>query len=184
MRTAESGLKAISSLIRSHQPIAEDLRFTELVRRLRPARTRKYLTKGDLVAVCRWKSPRVLPLILQNSHHHIRKLTEAALGTRVEAVRMKALISLRGVSVPMASSALSALNAQRYGVIDIRVWKLLYKYRLVTGRAAGTHLSVSDWEQFLVVIRSCAKALSISARSVEHTLFRIHQKRASGPLYE
>jgi hypothetical protein len=176
-------LGAILTLIKSHWPTAEDPKFTALTQRLRPAYGRKYLTKGDLAAVCKWKSQRVLPLILKNNHHQIRKFTAEALAARVERARIKALIRLHGVSIPMASSILTALNSERYGVIDIRVWRLLHEHKLVTSRPRGTHLTLSDWEEFLAVIRSCATALSMPARSVEHTLYLIHQNRATEPLY-
>jgi hypothetical protein len=110
----------------------EDSKAATLIRELRQARGRGYLTRAELEKVCRWKSARAIRLIKKNSVTRIRTATRRALATQSERRRLEALTSLDGVSVPMASAILMLLNPRRYGVIDIRVWQLLYAVGAVT----------------------------------------------------
>ncbi len=96
---------------------------------------------------------------------------------------MHALLSLRGVSVPMASSILMLLHPRRYGAIDIRVWQLLEKGGYVSGNPAGVGLRIGQWLQFLALVRDLARALRVSARAVERSLFDLHRERQRGTLY-
>ena len=115
----------------------------ELIRRLRVARKRGYVTPAELEAVCYWKSPRAIQYIRSNSPAQVGATTRSALATRSERRRLEALRQLKGVSVPMASALLMLLNPKRYGVIDIRVWQLLHKIGTVSKkrRGGGVHFS-------------------------------------------
>jgi hypothetical protein len=87
------------------------------------------------------------------------------------------------VSVPMASAILMLLYPKRYGVIDIRVWQLLYKIGTVTKNPKGIGFSFANWYQFLKVIRYFAKEFGVTARDVERALFVAHKKYQKGRLY-
>jgi hypothetical protein len=161
----------------------EDAGTRALIRRLRAARRRGYLTRGELEAVCRWKSPRAIWHVRSNDHHRVRGATAAALAARDEAVRLEALLALRGVSVPMASSALMLLDPRRYGVIDIRVWQLLHAERAVLRNRRGVGFGTAHWLEFLAVLRGLAARMRLSARTVERALFDAHRARQRGALY-
>ena len=161
----------------------EDEGTAALTRRLRAARRRGYLTKGELIAACRWNSPRSAPHVRANTHHRIRAATAAALAAPDETARVEALVQLRGVSVPTASAVLTLLDPRRYGVIDIRVWQLLHRAGRVTGRRHGVGLTTRDWLQFLDVLRALARRLRLRVRTVERTLFEMHRARQRGRLY-
>ena len=105
------------------------------------------------------------------------------LATRDEGLRLDALLSLKGVSVPMASAILMFLDPKRYGVIDIRAWQLLYAERVVTDNAKGTKFTLEQWLQFLGILRRLASRLGVTARAVELTLFNVHKARQEGTLY-
>lgn len=92
-------------------------------------------------------------------------------------------MTLRGVSVPMASSISMLLNPRRYGVIDIRAWQLLHAAGAVTGRPSGVGFSFSHWDQFLTILRYFAKRFNVKARDIERALFRAHRKSQKGRLY-
>lgn len=171
------------ALVRRHLAPEDDERTTFLIRRLREARRRGYLTHGELTAVCRWKSPRAIHRIRANARHRVRATTRAALSTRSESRRLEALLELDGVSVPMASAVLMLLYPRRYGVIDIRVWQLLNRVRAVRGNAKGTHFTLSNWLDFLSVVRGLSTALRVSARAVERTLFDVHRASQRHRLY-
>ena len=177
--------KAVRSLLLKHRIITEDedLNTQRLVRELGKARARGYLTRRELEKICRWKSARAIHLVRANGSAHVRAMTELALQTRSEKRRIEALTALKGVSLPMASAILTLLYPNRYGVIDIRVWQLLYRVRAVTGRPGGIGFTFEHWDQFLAIIRQFAKEFQTSPRAIELTLFLAHQSQQTGTLY-
>ena len=175
---------SLRPLVRRHLHIEEEPATVDLLRDLRPARRRGYLTPTELEGICRWKSPRALQLIRSNSPNQVRSATKRALATKSEQERLAALRELRGVSVPMASAILMLLNPKRYGVIDIRVWQLLHKIGTVTKNPKGIGFSFANWYQFLMVIRYFAREFGVTARDVERALFVAHKKYQKGRLYK
>ncbi len=173
-----------SALIKHYLSTDEDPETVELIRQMRPARVRRYLTRSELEAVCRWKSTRAIRYIKSNSDTLVQRATRRALTTRSERHRLEELRTLRGVSVPMASAILMLLNPTRYGVIDIRVWQLLHQLGAVAKKPKGVGFNFNNWYQFLMIIRHFSKKFSVSARNVERTLFLAHKKYQKGRLYQ
>jgi hypothetical protein len=176
-------LRSLESLVRDHLDTAEDEGTAALMRALRGARRRGHLTRAELEAACRWKSPRAIRHVRANPPAAVRAATRAALRTRSERRRLAALTGLRGVSVPTASALLTLLDPRRYGVIDIRVWQLLHRVGTVRTNAGGAGFGFDHWRQFLAVIRDLAARLHLTARDVERTLFGVHRKYQRGTLY-
>jgi len=174
----------VSELLKQHLSTQEDANTATLIRELRPARTRGYLTLEELEKVCRWKSARAIHLINRNSVARVRTATRRALATRSERRRLEALRTLDGVSVAMASAILTLLDPRRYGVIDIRVWQLLYALAEVTKKSSGIGFNFSNWYQFLMKLRYFAKQLGVGARDIERSLFFAHQANQKGTLYQ
>ncbi|HEV8128723.1 MAG TPA: hypothetical protein VGQ14_03615 [Candidatus Eisenbacteria bacterium] len=172
------------SLLEGRAIVDEDPGTRVLIERLRPARERGRLTRGELLLVARWKSPRALPLVRSNSPARVQRLTRAALSAPSEGERLESLTSLRGVSVPTASAALTLIDPERYGVIDIRVWRLLHGLGVVDQNPRGAQFTVAQWERFLSVIRALAARHGVSARAVERTLFAMHVESQVGRLYD
>jgi hypothetical protein len=175
--------RKVSALIERYLSTDEDQETLELIRQLRPARVRRYLKPTELEAICRWKSARAIRHIKGNSAAQVRGATRRALATRSERRRLEELVALRGVSVPMASAILMLLDPRRYGVIDIRVWQLLYGVGTVSEKSAGVGFNFNNWYQFLMIIRHFSKKFGVSARNVERTLFIAHKKYQKGRLY-
>jgi len=86
----------------------------------------------------------------------MRPINVCAMGYR----RLEALRTLDGVSVPMASAILTLLSPCRYGVIDIRVWQLLYAGE-VTRKSNGVGFNFNNWYQFLMKLRYFAKKAAL-----------------------
>lgn len=173
----------LESVLRCRLSAEEDRETAELIRQLKPARKRGYIEPEELQAVCRWKAPRAIQLIKSNKPQKIRAVTKAAFSTRSEKKRITLLISLKGVSIPMASALLMLLNPKRYGVIDIRVWQLMYALGTVSKNSNGVRFTFKNWYQFLMVIRHFAKKCGVTARDVERTLFYAHKAYQAGTLY-
>ena len=155
----------------------------QLIRDLRVVRRRGHLTKREFLAICRWKSPRAIRHFMKNSPDRIRRHSAMALASRSELVRFEALTALDGVGAPMASAILTLTNPRRYGVIDIRVWQLLFELGTVRTKPGGVGFTFSDWHHYLVELRYHAKRLAVSVRAVEYSLFLFHQRVQRGVLY-
>ena len=173
----------VSVLLNEHLSTEEDAQTAALIRELRQARVRGYLTRKELEKVCRWKSARAIHLIKRNSVARVRTATGLALATRSERRRLEALRTLDGVSVPMASAILMLLEPRRYGVIDIRVWQLLHALGEVTKKSSGVGFDFNNWYQFLMKLRYFAKKLRVGARDIERSLFFAHRANQRGTLY-
>ncbi len=104
----------------------EDPKTEQLIRDLRVVRKRGYLEKDELLRICRWKSARALRHCKKNTSDKVRRISAAAFASRSERERLQLLESLHGVGIPMASAILALIDPRRYGVIDIRVWQLLF----------------------------------------------------------
>ena len=173
----------IETLIRKHLSTREDAGTAALIRRMRAAWKRGYLTPSELEAICYWKSPRVIRLIRSNPPARIRTATRAALAARSERHRLESLRELAGVAVPMASALLMLLDPKRYGVIDIRAWQLLYATGTVRKNPRGTGFTVENWLEYLTILRRFARKLRVRARDVGRALFVVHARYQEGLLY-
>lgn len=162
---------------------SEEPKTVNLIKELRPAARRGYLTKSELEAICRWKSPRAIKLVRSNPAQSIRTATRLALESPVERVKTEALMSLTGVSFPMASAVLMLLYPNRYGVIDIRVWELLHRLGSVNELPGGVGFRFRHWYRYLMIIRHYARMHQVSARDIERTLFLVHKQHQKGQLY-
>jgi hypothetical protein len=173
----------IDELIKQNLYEEEDDFTKESMKLLSGAKKRKYLTKQDLISVCNWKSPRAIKHIKSNSNDNIIRITKQVFRTNYEKYKMELLCELKGVSVPMASSVLMLISPRKYGVIDIRVWQLLYKLGKVNRNNEGVNFTSKEWYRYLMILRYLAKRHKVSARFIEKTLFLIHRKYQRGNLY-
>lgn len=72
-------------------------------------------TLGNLEAIVRWKSERLVHYLIGNGSVAIRRALEIAANPESSTHEaMMALLELRGVDVPMASTILSAIFPERY----------------------------------------------------------------------
>ena len=167
-----------------HVPILEeDPGTAALIHRLRHVKRAGGFTRAEFLAMCRWKSPRALPRCRRNPAPRIRAVSRAVLTTRSERRRMEQLTALRGVGVPMASAILTLLDPRRYGVLDIRVWQLLFALRSVGVNARGRGFTVDQWLGYLRELRRHARACGVTPRALEWTLFCHHRAAQTGRLY-
>lgn len=174
----------LEPLIKKYLDTEEHDGTNKLMVELMPAKKRGHLSKSELVKICKWKSPRAIQLIISNSENSVNKFTREAFATRSEKRKIELLTRLNGVSVPMASSILTLLNPKRYGVIDIRVWELLFAMGTVTSNPKAVNFKFSEWYMYLVIIRYFANKFSVMARDIERTLFNIHREYQQGNLYD
>jgi len=175
--------QSLAALLRRELALDEDPVTRALIERLRHIKRAGEFSRAEFLQMCRWKSPRAAPHYAKNRASRIRAISRAALATRSERCRLSTLTTLKGVNVPVASAILTLIDPARYGVLDIRVWQLLFALGCVDGKPGGRGFSVRDWQLYLERLRPHAKRLGVSVRAVEYTLFRCHQKLQTGRLY-
>ncbi len=86
-------------------------------------------------------------------------ISRKTISTKYERRKIDLLTRLKGVSIPTASAILTLIEPQNYGVIDIRVWKLLYLYGVVKKKPRGQGFTFDDWFHYLSKLRYFAKKL-------------------------
>ena|SRR2546427_12023878 len=84
--------------------------------------------------------------------------TDAAAQGLTRPPSLALLVGLKGVRVPMASAILTLIDPRRYGVIDIRVWQLLYAIKSVQqlpgGRGSNSGTGTTAWPSFAIMPRN------------------------------
>jgi len=184
MPTGPLRYRSLAELL-AREPIRPEYAGTrELIERLRHVKRAGVFSRAEFLAMCRWKSPRAFPHYRRHPGARIRALSAQVLAARSEQRRMELLTRLRGVSVPVASAILTLVDPQRYGVLDIRVWQLLWALGEVQGKPGGRGFAVADWLAFLATLRAHARRRRVSARAVELTLFEVHRAGQLGRLYD
>ena len=184
MALARPAYQSLEALLRRELVREEDADTRGLIERLAHIKRAGEFTRAEFLRMCRWKSPRAAPHYERNSAAMIRAVSRAALATRSERRRLELLTGLRGVSVPVASAILTLVDPVRYGVLDIRVWRLLFALEYVSVKPAGRGFHVREWLQYLTILRQQARRLGVAVRAVEYTLFRYHKKLQQGRLYD
>jgi hypothetical protein len=174
---------SLEALLDQEPIVEEDPKTAGLIQRLRHVARDRYLSREEFLLMCSWKSPRAIRHCRRNSARSVNSVIRRVLAARSEEKRMELLTSLHGVSVPTASAILTLTNPRRYGVIDIRVWQLLFRLKSVKENPRGQNFRSGQWLQYLNILRYHAKRLGVPVRLVELSLFMHHQNHQRGTLY-
>ena len=176
--------KTIEKLIKVNLGTKEDIKALKLINQLKEVEKRGYFTKEEFLKMGMWKSSRPKQKYLKNAEEKIMSISKKVFSTKFEKRRMELLTTLSGVSIPTASAILTLINPKDYGVIDIRVWQILYLYGSVKVKPTGTNFDFNNWYSYLMKLRYYAKKFKVSARDIEMTLFLHHKKIQEGNLYK
>lgn len=83
-------------------------------------------TLPNLETIVRWKSERMVHYLIGNGSENIRAALQVAASPDSSAEQaVNALISLRGVDIPIASAILATIHHERYAVLDYRALEAL-----------------------------------------------------------
>lgn len=175
---------SIEELLKKNLKNKEDPNTKALIRKLKNVKKRGYFTKDEFIEMAVWKSPRPKQRYLKNSEKEIIEVSKKVFSTKFEKRRIKLLTSLKGVSIPVASAILMLTDPKNYGVIDIRVWQVLFLYRSVRVKPGGKNFTFENWYNYLMKLRYFAKKMKVSARHIERTLFFYHPNIQEGNLYK
>jgi len=105
-------------------------------------------TLTNLEAIVRWKSERLVHYLIGNGSLRIRQALEVAAAPESSTEEaMRALLDLRGVDVPMASSILAVIFPERYIELNIEDLEAL----------GQTRQDIRFYEEYLAYCRGLAE---------------------------
>jgi hypothetical protein len=132
------------------------------------ARRRGYYTRNEFLIVCAWKTGRSKSKVANNTADEVERATRAAFEAQDEATRMEALLELKGVGVPTASTLLHFPFPSDYPILDVRALESL-------GERSRTTYPVSYWLRYLDSCRRLAREHSI--RVLDKALWQYSKER-------
>ncbi|MCW5911945.1 MAG: hypothetical protein KIT62_12770 [Cyclobacteriaceae bacterium] len=167
-------------------PDFEDEKTQVLFKGIGDIKKQGYLTKEQGIKILKWKSPRPLRHYQKNSEEDFLGISKIAFNSTDERIRIHILTALNGVNYPAASAILMFYDKTKYPIIDIRVWKQLYKAGLVDTNERGQGFRLKEWEKYLEIIRALALKMNLTPRQVEKRLFDIdrNEQEQIGNLYQ
>lgn len=135
-------------------------------------RARGFLTRTELLAVCRWKSPRALSVARRNIEAEVKEATSWALHTTPERLRIGSLLILQGVSWPTASVIMHFFHLEPYPILDVRAaWSL----GLI---APSSGYSFELWWAYVRSCRALSRSLGLSMRSTDRALWQYSKEHS------
>lgn len=170
-------------LIRKELSIEEYDNTKNVINFVSDVKRKGFFNKEQFVKMAFWKSPRPKKWYESNDDNLVIKISGQALASDAEEEKANYLTILKGVSIPTASAILTLIDPQNYGVMDIRVWQLMYLYDEVDNKPGGKGFSVDDWVKYLSVLRKYSKEFKVKTRDVERILFEHHKDIQEGNLY-
>lgn len=183
MTTAKAQYLSLDDLLAGERIVSEDPPTAKIIKRLKHVRVDRELSRGEFLDICYWKSPRGIRRCEQNSATMVEQTTRKVFATRNEKEKIDLLTGLKGVSIPTASAILTLTDPVSYGVIDIRVWQVLYALGSVTSNPGGQKFTYEHWACFLQLLRHHSRRLKVPTRLIELTLFEYHRSHHTGLLY-
>ena len=142
-------------------PLSDDA----LAERREAIQTRGHLTKEDLQAVGRWKSPRSAGRIDANPEQFVVEVTGLALAAQNERTRIEVLTVLSGVAWPTASVILHFFHRDRYPILDYRALEAL-------GVDSPQSYDFVFWHRYVEFTRGLAKRAGLDMRELDRALWQ------------
>jgi len=132
------------------------------------------LTKSDFLSLCDWKTSRSKRRCEENSEEFIRSVTQIALSTPNEQLRIEVLTLLHGVGWPTASVILHFGHSDPYPILDVRaLWSLSVDASTVT-------YDFKFWQAYTVQCREIAHGCHVSMRVLDRALWQYSNKNQHG----
>lgn len=145
---------------------------TWLYKHLAAAAKRGCLTRAELKKIARWKYLGGMPrkLIQENSKCEVREISSVSFAARSERLRIGALLALRGVDWPMASTILhfvpGCVFPERarggYPVLDKKTMKAV---------GGSTNYNFKRWMDYTERCRDTAQKFNVTLRELDRALW-------------
>ena len=142
-----------------------------LYKRGKKWRKKGYLKKKQFMRICLWKSRRAKKRYDSNDVALVEKITREAFKMNDDTDKIKKLMELKGVRIPVASAILSVTDSDNYPIIDVRCVCALEDL----GEIDWVDITIENWERYLTKIRNLAKQYGKTAREIEKGLFAFNR---------
>ncbi len=134
-------------------------------------RERGFVEFDDFYQICMWKSARQKQNYLKNKNA-IEDISRKAFAEKDELLKMKQLLELKGVGIPMASAILTIVFPDKYAVIDVRCIQMLNKL----GIKIKETITINRWLEYLKIMRELARENNFTPRQIDQILFSMHRE--------
>lgn len=139
-------------------------------------KARGYLTRPELLTLCKWKTERSKSRVAKNSESLIQEATRIALAAENEELRVYPLLALKGVGWPTASVILHFWHSEPYPILDFRaLWSLGHD-------KPPTAYTFDFWWSYTLFCRELAKDSNISMRSLDRALWQYSAEKQNTAL--
>lgn len=148
---------------------------------------RGYLKKQEFISIGDWKTTRQRKRYKANDKNDVEEITQRAIHLDGDENKVKALLHLKGVGVPVASTILTIIFPRKYCIIDYRASRALkwyegeinftsYKHYQEFMDNLRTYYSVESYISYLKCVRKIAEEKNFTPRKVEMALYKYDQK--------
>lgn len=129
-----------------------------------------------LAILAEWKTPRIRGRIARNPAPAVRRATGSALAARDDASRLRALLALDGVGLPVASVILHFAFPRRYPILDTYVTTALGALGRLPGVPAT---SPAGWPAYCEALRALSREHRVSLRTLDKALWTLGRALAA-----
>src|SRR5688500_1448129 len=127
-------------------------------------KARGYLLQDEFIRLCRWKTPRSQSKVASNPADYIEAVTQTALTTQNERLRIEELLLLNGIRWPTASVILHFCHADPYPILDVRaLWSLGID-------ANNVPYNFELWNKYTQFCRKLTKEANVTMRQLDVAL--------------
>lgn len=116
--------------------------------------------------MCRWKTPRSKPRVAENTEEFVNEVTQTALSTTSEKLRIEVLTLLSGVSWPTSSVLLHYGYDNLYPILDFRaLWSLSID-------VPPPYYDFPYWWEYTIYCRNLASVAGVTMRVLDRVLWQ------------
>lgn len=129
----------------------------------------KFLNKEYFVRLGRWKSARVTKHYESNEDKEIQDVTRATYLKTDALEKLRSLMTLKGVGVPVASTIIHYMQSDEFPIFDYHCRHVL----LETGiwNRDKNDASARAWLFYVAIMRDLAAKLDVTLRDLDKALF-------------
>jgi hypothetical protein len=129
-----------------------------------------FLAIDEFQTVCRWKTARSQSRCRKNSQGFVREVTQCALSTSAEQLRIEVLTLLTGVGWPTASVILHFFHSEAYPILDFRaLWSL--------NADVPRQYDFQFWQGYTDFCRHLANDCGVSMRTLDRALWQFSNEK-------
>ncbi|MFC1945438.1 hypothetical protein ACFLWF_01645 [Chloroflexota bacterium] len=129
----------------------------------------RYLDKEYFVRLGNWKSARARKHYESNRNEEVIDITRKSYIATDELEKLKLLMTLKGVGVPVASTILNYMQPDKFPIFDYHCRNVLTEAGL--WMKVGNDANNKAWLDYVYIMRELANKLGVSLRELDKAMF-------------